>query len=254
MSTIATRAEILVALGKSRSISDADSALVDMILPLSDAAVKNYLQTDLHYSQHVEYLPIGSPVAERDDIQEPIMRGDVVTFAHIPPGVDTLQLKHLPVVLSGIEVREDVGAWAGQESQAFADDTLLVLGTDYYLDVDDAANNMSRTGLLYRYGKWPTEPRCIKVTYYGGLTASQLNNLWGDIKLAAIMTGVHAYQMFKIRQGGDGSGPKTSQSIGKYSYTRDAGSIALAMAGDIGVPAHAKSLLFRHRNLGRLFA
>ncbi len=251
---IVTRAEVLVALGMSASLTDANAALIDMLLPLSDAAIKSYMQNDLQYSQHVEYYPAGSPVAERDDVMEPILRGNVVTFANIPPGVDTLQLKHTPILVGSIEVREDVGAWAGQDPNPFDDTTILTLGTDYYLDVDNASTNMSRTGLLYRYGKWPTEARSVKVTYYGGLNASQLNNAWGDIKLAAIMTHVHHFQIFKSRQSKTGAGPITSESIGKYSYSRDAFMTRLAILGDLDVPAGAKALLFKHRNLGRLFA
>ena len=255
MATIATRAEILTYLGKAASLSDADAALLNMLLPLSDAAVKNYLQTSLNYSQHVEFLPIGQPVIERDDIVEPILRDGVVTLtSNVPPGSDAIQLKHTPVYLASLEIREDVGAWAGQAASAFGDGTILVSGRDYYLDVDDAELNLSRSGLIYRFGRWPTEPRSVKVTYYGGLNAEKLNGMWGDVKLAAIIAAAHAFQIAKARMGPDGGGPVNSESIGEYSYSRSAAFVSEASGGGFDLPAGAKQLLFKHRNLGRLFA
>lgn len=248
---IATRAEILTILGKAGSLTDADAALLTMLHPLVESSVKNYLESDVGYAQHVEYLPIGQSINERDEIQEPYLRGNTVTFSHVPPGADTLQLKHTPVYLTGLEVREDVGAFAGQAASAFGTDTILTLGDDYYLDVDDPSAGISRTGIIFRYGRWPTEPRCVKVAYYGGLSHSQLNNAWGEIKLAAAMSVAHVFQLFKARQSDEG--PKQSESIGSYSYSLVSAFANEIATGGNAIPAGAKGMLFRHRNLGRVF-
>ena len=248
---IASKAEILTLLGKTDSLSAADEALLAMLHPLVESAVEGYLQFEVGYKPHVEYLPIGQSLSDRDLIQEPYLRNTTVTFSHVPPGADTLQLKHTPVWLSGLEVREDVGAFAGQASVAFGSDTILAIGDDYYLDVDDAAAGISRTGILYRFGRWPTEPRSIKATYYGGVSHANLAGAWGDIKLAAAMSVSHCFQLFKSRQ--DDEGPKQSESIGGYSYSLVAAFANEVASGGAAVPAGAKSLLFRHRNFGRLF-
>lgn len=249
---IVTKAEVLTYLGKASSISEADAALLDMLQPLVEASVRSYLQTELTYQRHVELLPIGQPLGERDQIVEPILRGEtIVMLSNVPPGTDALQLKHLPVLLTDIEVREDIGAFAGQESGSLGSSTVLTLGTDYYLDVD-SSSNMSRTGIVYRYGRWPTEPRSVQVSYYGGLTASQLNGMWGDVKLATIVAVAHHYQTAKTRQGA--KGPLMSESIGSYSYSRDAAFVRMAAEGGFDLPPGAKAILMRHRNFGRLFA
>lgn len=248
---IATRAEILTLLGKAASLSAADAALLTMLHPLVESSVKNYLESDVGYAQHVEYLPIGQSINERDEVQEPYLRGNTVTFSSVPPGSDTLQLKHTPVYLTGIEIREDVGAFAGQASSSFGSDTILTLGDDYYLDVDDPTTGISRTGIVFRFGRWPTEPRCVKATYYGGLSHSKLNNAWGDIKLATAMSVAHVFQLCKARQGDEGL--KQSESIGDYSYSLVAAFANEVAHGGGAIPAGAKAMLFRHRNLGRLF-
>ena len=250
---IATRAEVIIAMGKGSSMSDADVALLDMVHPLAESAIVNYIQQDIGYAQHTEYLPIGQMEGERDNLEDVRKEGTKAVFVSGKTGHQALQLKHLPVVLTGLQVWEDTDAYAGQASDAFSSDDLLTEGTDYYLDVDDGANDISRTGLIYRYGAWPNEPRTVKVTYYGGFTDAQLNgNMAGAIKLAAIQTVVAAYKSFKAFQG-SATGPKQSESIGKYSYTNAAGSIATQNM-TIDVPFSARALLQPFRNYGRLFA
>lgn len=250
---IATRAEILVALGLSANISDQDLALLDLCHRASDAALRGYLQQEIGYQQHVELLPIGQPIPNLDAVQEPYLRGDAtIKFAgRIGTGTNALVLQHLPVFLNGLEVREDVGANAGQAADSFGDGSVLRAGDDYWLDVDDPVNNTSRTGILYRIGFWPTEPRSVKVTYYGGATAARLNNEWADIKQAAIVAAVEEFQSLKRRQGLKGA--RQSETIGQYSYTLAGQAAAVANAGGYRLPPGVVSRLFRIKNLGRLF-
>lgn len=248
---IATRAEILIALGLSGNISDPDLALLDMCHRASDAAVRGYLQQELGYQQHEELLPVGQPVAALDAIQEPYLRGDgtIKFVGRTGSGSNAIVLHHLPVFQVGLVVWEDVGANAGQADDAFT--TPLTLGDDYWLDVSDPINGLSTTGILYRMGYWPTEPRSVKVRYFAGASAAKLNNQWADIKQAAIIAATEEFQSMKRRQGL--KGVKQSESIGQYSYSLGM-SGAVSGAGGYSLPPGVVARLFRLRNLGRLFA
>lgn len=246
---IATKAEVLILLGRSTSLTAADEALIDLLMPLVEAVVVNYLNNGLHYGQHVEYLPIGQTAGEQGALrdQDVDFAGNRALLRGGPPGTDALQLKHTPVVLTGLEVREDIGANAGQAADSFGSDTILTAGTDYWLDIDETG--VSRTGILYRSGAWPTEPRSVKVTYYGGHTAAQLNGAAGDIKLVYLRAIRKAFKSEKNQQTGDG--PKISESIGKYSYSTSADAAnAMAGAGHT-IPPEDVAILHRYFNYGR---
>ncbi len=128
---------------------------------------------------------------------------------------------------------------------------LLVLDAQGTTHVD--ATGISRTGLLYRNGEWPTIPRCVKVTYLSGWTDAQLNgDAAGAIKLAAIETVAAVFKRQKDRQ--KSAGPKISESIGKYSYSTSAMLATDAAGLNVGIPASAIALLQPYRNYGRLYA
>lgn len=249
---LATRAEILLAIGRSASATNAEIALVDMLMPLVNAAIGDWLRKNAEYTQHVEYLPMGQPDYDRNDLilRDVSISGNRVVFDTSYAGTSVLQLTHTPVALAGLEIREDVGGYAGQSDSAFGSDTILTEGTDYYLDVD-SSGNLSTTGHVFSFGTWPTEPRSIKVTYYGGHTAAQLNgNAGGAIKLAAILSNVKAFNQIVAFQG-EPAGPETNESIGKYSYGR--GLSQVFAGGGFTIPYEAQRLLMPHRSFAGLF-
>lgn len=255
---IVSRAEILVLIGKAASITEAEAALLDMIHPWCESELKNYLQHQLEYQQHIEFLPIGQPKqSTHNELTEDFDYAEdkVIPRAARGYGTDKLQLKHLPVVLTGLEVREDVGAWAGQADDAFPSTSILTLGTDYYLDVDATINgvDISNTGILHRYSYWPTEPRSIKVTYYGGLSAVQLAGIAGFLKKAAAETVAMNFWKFKALQKTGGAGGLSSERIGKYGYTvGGGGDIHTSMA--VTIPVGVQNSLESLRSYGRLLA
>lgn len=249
---IATRAEILVALGRSASATAAELALIDMLMPLVSGVVADYLHKSAGYQQHVEFLPIGQPDVDNGDLAlgEATITGNRVVFDTNFEGSSVLQLSHTPVWLTGLEIREDVGGYAGQADSSFGSDTILTEGSDYYLDVDDATNNLSNTGRVFSFGTWPTEPRSVKVTYYGGHTAAQLNGeIAGAIKMAEILSNVKAFNQLKAFQSNE-AGPKTNESIGKYSYGRGLNNVFAG--GGFTIPYEAQRLLSPHRSFAGL--
>lgn len=250
------KAEVLVFMKlASTTLSAADEALLDLIHPLAEASIYNFLQQELNYERHIEYLPVGEPRKSTDYRLEDadfLPGGGGVVLRSQRPGSDYLQLKHAPVTTFGIEVREDINAYAGQNPDGqFSDSTILTPGSDYYLDADERkmvdghSVHLSRSGVLRRVGAWPVEPRSVKVTYYGGWAASQLHtNAAGSVRLAAIQTVANAFWAAKNQADSDGRGPKMSESIGKYSYSFGQ---QLAAQQFAPVPASAQLLLQPHR-------
>lgn len=248
------KAEILTMLGKTTSLTAAEEGLLDLLHPLAEAAVGAYLQMDLSYARHVEYLPIGQPLNSDSLIDDVDFRVNTAVNVTGRGGIEMLQLKHTPVWLAGLQVWEDIGANAGQTSGSFGSDSLLTAGDDYWLDVDDGITDISRSGLLHRYGVWPVEPRSVKVSYYGGFTSSQLatNGAGAAVKFAVLRTVVAAFFAARANQRSGGAGLKQSESIGSYSYSLGPG--AAGLAGGCEIPLDAKNLLQPYRNYGRIFA
>ncbi len=247
--SIVSRAELLIVLGLTEgTIKSADSSLLNLVHPLAEASLAAFMQSDMQTAQRVEYLPVAQLNVESDDLEDVRKQGNYAVIGSGGSGGSALQLKHTPVILTGLEVREDVGANAGQSSGAFGTETILEAGVDYWLDVGtlsnpaDPTSGYSNTGILYRSGSWPTTARSVMVSYYGGFTTTQLsNNIAGAIKLSAIETIIAAYKTLKQSQGA-GIGGKASETIGKYSYTATpAGALTTSMA--IAVPFSVRERL-----------
>jgi hypothetical protein len=244
---IVKKAEALIYLGLAASITAAQEALLDLVHPLAESAVKRFLQNDLGYAQHVELLPTGQAYLGDDrPLTDTEFRANAAVFVNANAGTNVLVLKHTPVWENGLEVREDVAAYAGQASSAFTDDSILSLGSDYWLDVDEVIGDLkvSRTGILHRFGVWPNEPRCVKVTYYGGASAARLADNFNAVKEAILKTIAAKFYAAKNNQGTSGAGTVMSETIGKHSESRGNVTAALAIQGqDMDIPHGAKMAL-----------
>lgn len=217
---ICSRAEILVYLRKAdTAVSGADDALIDLLHPLVESTIQNYLQRELNFSPHVEYLPVGMPNPEQDFPLEQYQKQNDVFSPVSGTGLSAIVLSHKPVALAGLRVWEDTSGYAGQGTNAFNDDTELTIGSDFYLDVADNSD-YSTSGILYRIGAWPSEPRCVKVSYYGGYSASQLVGIAaGAIKLATLQQIAFEFSSTKRMNPSVGTGGAfIREKIGKYEY------------------------------------
>ena len=90
----------------------------------------------------------------------------------------------------------------------------------------------------------------MKVTYYGGEKAARLAAKAGNLKYACLLTIIKAYKTL-INLQGSSIGPKISETIGKYSYTRSS-DIVKALTG-FTVPYEAQRAAWPARNFGRIF-
>lgn len=254
---IVSNAEILTLLGLASSATEADLGLIGLLHPKAEATVKTFLQNDVEYKQHVEFLPARNQFSEANEFVDVDVSATTVTLVPSSRNNHVLQLKHTPVWLASLEVREDPGAYGGQVSGSFATATILVSGTDYYLDVCETladvetgdGGNISRTGHLIRIGAWSAVARSVKVTYYGGWKASQLDTIVSDIKLAVIEMVTRAYATAKMR--GRRLSPVVSERIGKTAVVYSEAITQAALASVSSVPSDIAVKLQPYRHYGR---
>lgn len=250
---IASLAEILTACGLSSTATEAQLSIINMLHPMVEQTVKLHLQMDVEQGSKVEYFPKSDRSPDLDQIfaGDVQVRSSAVSIGPRARRRDIIQLKHLPVITTGLEVREETGAMFGQLSGSFGSDTVLTAGTDYYLDLQDAT--LSKTGHLYRVGGWPVEPGSVKVTYTGGWTRAQLDSGEASpIKMATIIAMAKAYKQARVTLQGSGAGPKIAESLGHYSYSTDS-NIASMLAGlTTTLPQESINLLQPFKHYGRL--
>ena len=202
--------------------------LLALIIPGVESCVANFIRYDPVKAKRIEFYPINDERHSQsgEGIYDSV-NGRVILVP--PSGVlsDVLILQNRPVWYdSDLEVREQYGAHAGQTPSSFGSSTVLVKGTDYWLDCQNNAS-ISTNGVLRRTsGSWATEPGSIKVTYNAGNTAADLAGTGisrvADIKLATLQSVIWNYKQItqnaKTDLAGLTSGPIVMEKLGPYTY------------------------------------
>lgn len=173
-------------------------------------------------------------------------------------GTRNIVLRKRPVQ-SVSEARLDQSAYYGQSPNAFAANTILTVGTDFALELDETleANGqvVSRAGLLVRVGTiWPEMNAQfypgritqeygpsfgnVKVTYVAGYPADAFPQ---DVKLAAYL------MVAQTKRGAAfGGAQPTSEQISDYRYNLSFGYRQQATLPEIG---SIRQLLARYREI-----
>lgn len=235
---ILTIEEIRTMIFRVPALSENQLALVEMIRPMAESALKVWLDQEMEFKEHVELLPTGERIIEPDYLLDPrVSIADGRVEARESAIGNTLQLSNLPVWNTGIEVRVDRNAKAGQSASAFGAASLLPQGQDWWLDIDDATNELSRSGIIYHSSAWPSEPRTVRVTYFGGekLDADNLRDFGRALKLAALKTFEHNYRGFEDRWENDGKGRITSEKLGEWSASYGGSGVSSSDIGTSGM-------------------
>lgn len=245
-------------LGKNTvsDFTDIEQAVIAQKIAAVEAAVSRYYVDLSSAATRVEFLPVsdykilsGSDLASID-----VVNGKAVDyFSSSLPNV--LQLTYTPVNLAGLVVNENVGAYGGQATGAFAIGTQLVGGVDYYLDVD--TTGVSKSGILRRiYGSWSREARSIKVIYVSGSLSLGVEDS-ALVREVIIMCVVNAYRLWKSTMNVNPGGVVVkSESIGKYNYS--AGGSVGSSGNEFGgagalIPDEFGSMISHLFNWGKLF-
>lgn len=250
LSEITTRAEILVALGRSTSLSATEDALLNMIKPMAETVVRRYCQTGITQQSYTHLLPWADPIAVRDGWGFGSPHRDTYVNNLAFGGSRGLQLPEFPV-RSITSLYEDQSAFAGTASGAFGSASELVEGTDFFPDYDQSG--LCHSGILWRVNTmWRSRPGSIQVTYTAGYTQAELRgdvDDWqldaSDIRLATIKTIVDTFNETINQQSGQGgsAGVLKSERLGDYSYTMDTSGSGVT----VEIPADAKLMLNRFR-------
>lgn len=191
---IVSEADIRLFVGLEGEITSAERGHVQRAHTHAEGLVKSYLGYDPEQRRHIEFYPRATPVGgmayQYPDFDEWTSNGvsarPLSMGGHYPVG-ETLQLQNIPV-RSVTELYDDPGANFGQatrttfdgsfdysfQSEGFDSNSLLTLGDDYFLDLEEVG--ISWTGLVYRKnGTWGTEVGSVAVNYVAGFSAAELS-------------------------------------------------------------------------------
>ena len=246
MGTIVDPSEVWLELGLSASITEEERAVVEQSIMKAEGAIKRYLRYDPVQRRRTEYYPL----VERFDGNLPSVwevTGGVAYARSLATGASSeLQLTHLFVRSApAMEVRIDYNGRAGTVAGSFADETIQVEGTDFWMNyeqLDEDGNRVCLDGILRSGGLWPDSPGSVLVVYTAGLTAEELRgrNAGGNvidaspIWAAALEESKRRVEQIMVRKKsvfGWAAGPKSSESLGDYSYSIDS-SLAKELYGN----------------------
>lgn len=267
---IVSQDDIRLLLGLSSSITDDEQAVLTLVHPLAEGAVRDYLKYDPEQKVHTEYLPrhdrSGGPGYEQG-LGEVGVTGSTVYWTSTV-GATTLQLTHVPI-RSVTSVYVDTGAMHGDETGAFAESTKWAAGDDYWVDWDETA--VARSGNLKSASSWPDEPGTVKVTYRAGYSPAEFLGTAATTSTAAdgtvttaglsatgIVLAVHSAAMAAFsrfmslrKKAGAGwtSAPLSGEKLGDYSYTVDTSGLS-ASGVAVALPDDAKQYLAPYLHYG----
>jgi hypothetical protein len=203
-------------------IADTEKALLEILLPAVETAVKKFIDRDIESQSYVDWYG-----------------GNNTTI---------LLLNEYPVT-SLTEIREDSTGFFGSVAGSFGTETILVSGIDYAL-IKDGRNQLAEVGRVMRInGVWPgryeykrgllttaLKPGIgnIKVTYTAGYAANAIPK---DIQLACWQLCARLRQMRKSGQ------LYASESLAEYAYNLHQLVLDKLIVGDVA------QLLSRYRRV-----
>lgn len=217
-----TSLDALAFIGESTPTS-AQLVAMDVIRPLAEDAVKQYVGYSIEQATHTHYLP------EDSTYQGELVGYDVINnrvYEEYSCGPRFLYVPERPL-RSITSIFEDPSAEGGQASGDFGVSTELTAGLDFYIDYTVAG--VSWSGRLERIvTNWSTKRRTVKVTYVAGLTAGELAGTTAirgpegggvsAIRYAAMMAASMYYNEAQSLNDG-GQGPIKSERLYDYAVT-----------------------------------
>lgn len=213
--SICSVADVCLELGIA-SPTEAQTAQITALIRRVESRVKKFLGYGVEQATYTHFLPNRNLFITEGAVLDSVNERVVVENQS-----DTriLQLPEIPV-RSITSIYEDSAALAGQGANDFPVSSLLVSGTDYYLDVDKSG--ISRTGHVIRFfGAWAPRQRTIKVTYVAGYSSGELGGTDVDatgIQDATIEAVCAEYMRHRSVQG-NAVGAVTGESISTTGHS-----------------------------------
>lgn len=274
MGAIIDPSEAILELGLSVTITDEQRAIVASSIRKAEAAVRRYLKYDPAQAIRTEfYLTMdhhgghGAGVWESDGTQAFFRRQSTAVG-------DELQVQHLPVRQTdadgnnAIDLRVDFNGRFGTQAGSFAAETQKLEGTDFWPTYDgrDAAGiELDRSGIIRSFGRWPSEPGSVRITYVGGYTPAELRGTSEDAAGAVLVDASPIWdavldetirrftKAFTRRQRGRvaiGTGALTGERLGDYSYTADGSTLRTLVDGNFDIMPETAAKLSDFVNMG----
>ena len=235
MSLIVDISEVLLVLGLSESVTEEERAIVQASIVSASGAVQRHLKYDPVQKVHTEFYPsMDFSLRSRNAVWE-VDNNQAFQRRIAEAASDELQVQHIPVRETDedgnnpIEVRIDFDARSGTKTNAFANETIKVQGTDYWPNYDTVDSNsisVCRDGIIRSFGRWPSVAGSVKIVYVAGYTRTELHGQDSVIDASPIMDSVvdeavrrvqKAYSRRK-KSGVGFTGPFESERLGDYSY------------------------------------
>jgi len=236
--------ELLLQLGLSSSATDEERAVSLASLTSAEGAVKRFLRYDPGQKLRTEFYPRQDQrIGNVQGVWE-VSATEAYVRQESGASSSELQLQHIPIrSLPAIDLRVDYDGKSGARVGSFAVATQKTEGTDFwpnYDTVDSGGNSACRDGILRSNGMWPATAGCVKVVYTAGYTPEELHGQDAIIDASPIVEAVidearrRVEKMFVRKKSaltGFAAGPKSSESLGSYSYSIDS-SLAAKLYGD----------------------
>jgi hypothetical protein len=227
--------EVRLALGVASEGEDA--AALGRVHRRVERLVKDFVGYDVEQGTKVEILP---PADVTAGLYDPLV-GYGLAGADLY-GSEYLHLRHWPV-RSITSVEYDASArFSGAEASYDPDSYRLEVSTP----------GLSTSGRLINLSGWPVEPGTLKVTYVGGWTAAELEDVASVFQTAVLQaTAQHFNQQVANR-----AASHTAGTGAVNSETLDGQTIQFARAGlnhgfALALPESVQRLLMPHVNLMR---
>jgi len=249
MASILDPSEAILELGLSSSITEEERAIVNQAIVKAEGAVKRFLRYDPTLRRRTEYYPRHDASLGRGVSIMEVSSTQAYERQLVSGQTSELQLMHIPIRSSpAMELRIDYDGRSGARVGSFGAETVKVEGEDFWANYDQfdgSGNKVCSDGILRSMGLWPQTAGTVRVIYTAGYTNIELRGQdepdvdGNDILDASpIWTAVleetkrRVEQVMVRRKSSTGwtAGPKSSESLGDYSYSIDT-SLSKALYG-----------------------
>ena len=260
---ILTREDLYAELGISSTQTDAEQAMVDSAINRAEAAVRSHLRYDPVKATRTEIYPRTPPNYSGRDVLWEAEGNQAVLRRREEASTNEIQLQHIPLRADVTpRVWIDYDGRFGTSGSAFAAGDEKTIGTDFWPDYeayDDAGDQICRAGILRSFGRWPSEPGSVKVTYSAGYTDSEFRGqlslvdaspIFNACLLEATRFAKRSLAAFaKKTKIGHAPGYLQSENLGSYSYSLGA-SFADQYMRSNGLMAESREMLQSFLNYG----
>jgi hypothetical protein len=258
---VVTQAELLVYLEVSAELTEAEKAVLSAATTSAWGAIKRHLGYEPTMKTRTEMYP-RADFSSREFSSVWEVGDDTAYLRNAASAVgDLLQVSHLPI--RSIEsLCIDYDGRFGGRVDAFSTDTEKTEGEDFWMSadlLDSSGNRVCKDGIIRSMGSWPSTPGSVRIVYTAGYSVAELHGTDSVIDATPIRDAVidetirrvHRNSARAKKAASGFAGPLSSENLGDYSYSVDAGTRAsLAGGADLAGSTIEKLADFVRYDLG----